>query len=96
MGAIKAAQLGLKTACVEKRSTLGGTCLNIGCIPSKALLQNSHYYHLAKHDFAKRGISLKDVKLDLPTMLAAKDKSVKALTGGVEFLFKKNKVAFSR
>lgn len=93
VGAIKAAQLGLKTACVEKRSTLGGTCLNVGCIPSKALLQNSQYYHMAKHDFAKRGIALGQVKLDLPTMLAAKEKSVKALTGGVDFLFKKNKVA---
>ena len=77
---------------MEKRETLGGTCLNVGCIPSKALLQNSHFYHLAKHDFAKRGINLGEVKLDLPTMLAAKEKSVKALTGGVDFLFKKNKV----
>jgi pyruvate/2-oxoglutarate dehydrogenase complex dihydrolipoamide dehydrogenase (E3) component len=92
VGAIKAAQLGLKTACVEKRETLGGTCLNVGCIPSKALLQNSHYYHLAKHDFVKRGIDIGEVKLNLSTMLAAKDKSVKALTGGVDFLFKKNKV----
>lgn len=92
VGAIKAAQLGLKTACVEKRGTLGGTCLNVGCIPSKALLQNSYFYHLAKHDFAKRGISLSDVKLDLATMLRAKEKSVKALTGGVDYLFKKNKV----
>ena len=92
MGAIKAAQLGLKTACIERRATLGGTCLNVGCIPSKALLQNSHFYHLAKHDFAKRGINVGPVKLDLPTMLAAKDQSVKALTGGVDYLFKKNKV----
>lgn len=92
VGAIKAAQLGLKTACIEKRSTLGGTCLNVGCIPSKALLQNSHFYHLAKHDFLKRGINVGQVKLDLATMLAAKEKSVKDLTGGVAFLFKKNKV----
>lgn len=93
VGAIKAAQLGLKTACIEKRSTLGGTCLNVGCIPSKALLQNSHFFHLAKHDFAKRGIAIEGLKLDLPTMLSAKDKSVKALTGGVDYLFKKNKVS---
>lgn len=93
MGAIKAAQLGLRTACIERRATLGGTCLNVGCIPSKALLQNSHYYHLAQHDFAKRGIKFTGgVSLDLPTMMAAKDKSVKALTGGVDYLFKKNKV----
>jgi dihydrolipoamide dehydrogenase len=94
VGAIKAAQLGLKTACIEKRPTLGGTCLNVGCIPSKALLQNSHFYHMAKHDFAKRGINVGDVKLDLDTMLKAKDKSVQALTGGVGYLFKKNKVSY--
>lgn len=92
MGAIKAAQLGLKTACIEQRATLGGTCLNVGCIPSKALLQNSHYFHLARHEFAKRGISVGQVKLDLATMMSAKDKSVKALTAGVDFLLKKNKV----
>lgn len=93
VGAIKAAQLGLRTACIEKRITLGGTCLNVGCIPSKALLQNSHYYHLAQHDFAKRGIKFTGgVSLDLPAMMAAKEKSVKALTGGVDYLFKKNKV----
>ncbi len=93
MGAIKAAQLGLKTACVEKRATLGGTCLNVGCIPSKALLQNSHFYHLAKDEFAQRGIALDGgVRLDLPVMMGAKEKSVKELTGGVQMLFKKNKV----
>lgn len=96
MGAIKAAQLGLKTACIEKRATLGGTCLNVGCIPSKALLQNSHFYHLAKHDFAKRGIAVGDVKLDLGTMMSSKEKSVKALTGGVDYLFKKNKVLWDQ
>ena len=96
VGAIKAAQLGLKTACVEQRTTLGGTCLNVGCIPSKALLQNSHFYHLAKHDFAKRGIIGGDVRLDLSTMMKAKEQSVKALTSGVEFLFKKNKVTHLR
>lgn len=92
VGAIRAAQLGLKTACIEKRATLGGTCLNVGCIPSKALLQNSHFYHLAKHEFAQRGIQCDSIRLDLNSMMVAKEKSVKALTGGVEYLFKKNKV----
>merc|ERR1712209_96200 len=66
VGAIKAAQLGLKTVCIEKNATLGGTCLNVGCIPSKALLHNSHYYHMAKHgDLANRGIVTGEVSLDL-------------------------------
>jgi dihydrolipoamide dehydrogenase len=68
VAAIKAAQLGLKTVCIEKRGKLGGTCLNVGCIPSKSLLNNSHYYHEAQHSFATRGIKAK-VELDLPTML---------------------------
>lgn len=89
---MKAAQLGLKTAAVEKRKTLGGTCLNVGCIPSKSLLQNSHFFHLAKAEFANRGIQVSDVKLDLSKMMASKDTSVKNLTGGVAYLFKKNKV----
>merc|ERR550534_1109796 len=80
--AIKAAQLGLKTACVEKESTLGGTCLNVGCIPSKALLQASHDFHKAAHGHIP-GLEVSDVKLDLSKMLAAKDKAVKGLTGGV-------------
>jgi len=94
--AIKAAQLGLKTACVEGRGTLGGTCLNVGCIPSKALLHNSHLYHEALHDFAGRGIKLQGVELDLPAMMGAKSKSIKQLTGGIEFLFKKNKVTYAK
>ena len=78
VGAIKAAQLGMKTVCVEKNATLGGTCLNVGCIPSKALLNNSHYYHMAKSgDLAKRGVSLGSVELDLPALMAAKDTAVR-------------------
>jgi len=91
-GAIRAAQLGLKTAVVEKDKTLGGTCLNVGCIPSKALLQSSEFFHEAQHDFAAHGIRLESVKLDLATMMARKNKIVGDLTGGIEFLFKKNKV----
>ncbi|KAI9138962.1 dihydrolipoyl dehydrogenase [Paraphysoderma sedebokerense] len=96
VAAIKAAQLGLKTACVEKRGALGGTCLNVGCIPSKALLNNSHYYHMAKHDFASRGIDLPQVNLNLDKMMAAKNKSVTTLTRGIEGLFKKNKVTYAK
>jgi dihydrolipoamide dehydrogenase len=92
VGAIRAAQLGLKTAVIEKDKTFGGTCLNVGCIPSKALLQSSEYFYEASHDFANHGIKLDGVSLDLPTMMARKDKIVKDLTGGVEFLFKKNKI----
>ncbi|GAA5989827.1 hypothetical protein JCM5350_002957 [Sporobolomyces pararoseus] len=94
VAAIKAAQLGLKTACIEKRGSLGGTCLNVGCIPSKAMLNNSHIYHQTLHDTKARGIDVGDVKLNLPVMLKAKEKSVSALTGGVEYLLKKNKVDY--
>lgn len=92
VGAIRAAQLGFKTAVVEKDKTLGGTCLNVGCIPSKALLQSSEFYHEALHDFDKHGIGFTDVKLDLSTMMGRKNKIVSDLTGGIEFLFKKNKI----
>jgi len=93
VAAIRAAQLGLKTACAESRETLGGTCLNVGCIPSKTLLHASHLYHEAKDGgLARHGIKLGNVSLDLPAMLADKDKAVSGLTGGIEFLFKKNKV----
>jgi dihydrolipoamide dehydrogenase len=94
VGAIKAGQLGLKTACVEKRGTLGGTCLNVGCIPSKSLLNNTHYYHIASHDFKKRGIVTGPVTFDLPTMMKAKSGSVDALCRGIEGLLKKNKVTY--
>src|ERR1700729_155171 len=90
--AIRAAQLGLKVACVEKRASLGGTCLNIGCIPSKALLDSSELYHLAKTRFARHRIRVDKVETDAPAMLAGKDEVVKGLTTGVPGLFKKNKV----
>jgi len=89
--AIRAGQLGLKTACVEKRASLGGTCLNVGCIPSKALLHASELYELASKDFAELGIEVAP-KLNLAAMMAQKDRSVTQLTRGVEFLFKKHKV----
>ncbi|WP_019960227.1 dihydrolipoyl dehydrogenase [Woodsholea maritima] len=92
--AIRAGQLGLKVACVEMRGTLGGTCLNVGCIPSKALLHASELYEAAQTDFAKMGIKIDKVGLDLPAMLAQKDEAVDGLTKGVEFLFKKNKVDY--
>lgn len=93
VAAIKAAQLGMKTVCVEKNPTLGGTCLNVGCIPSKSLLNNSHYYHMAHSgDLANRGVVVGDVKLDLDKLLEQKDSVVKSLTGGIAGLFKKNKV----
>ena len=94
VGAIKAAQLGMKTVCVEKNATLGGTCLNVGCIPSKALLNNSHFYHMAKHgDLANRGIETGEVSLNLEKMMGEKSKAVGALTGGIKMLFKGNKVS---
>lgn len=92
--AIRAAQLGLKIACVENRGSLGGTCLNVGCIPSKAMLQSSHLYEEANHSFAAHGIKVSKVELDLATMLARKDDVVKQNTTGIEFLFKKNKVTY--
>jgi dihydrolipoamide dehydrogenase len=91
-GAVRAGQLGLKTAIIEKDATLGGTCLNVGCIPSKALLDSSEHFSFFKHDAAKHGVLAKSVELDLPAMLARKDQIVKELTNGVAFLMKKNKV----
>ncbi len=93
VAAIRAAQLGMKVACVEKRGTLGGTCLNVGCIPSKALLESSEKFEDASHNFAAHGIKAK-VELDLATMLSRKDKVVLDLTKGIEGLFKKNKVTY--
>ena len=90
--AIRCAQLGLKTACVEKRETLGGTCLNIGCIPSKAMLQASEKYEEARHGLAAMGVKVDGVSLDLPALMAHKDSVVKSNTTGIEYLFKKNKV----
>ncbi|KAI9432167.1 dihydrolipoamide dehydrogenase [Lactarius indigo] len=94
VAAIKATRLSLKTACIENPGTLGGTCLNIGCIPSKAMPNNSHIYHRILHDIKKRGIDVKGVKLNFPQMLKAKEHSVNGLTKGIEILFKKNKVNY--
>jgi len=94
VGAIRAAQLGLKVAVVEQRDTLGGTCLNVGCIPSKAMLQSSHHYAVANEEFAAHGIQVGKLKLDLKTMLARKEKVVADLTQGIAFLFKKNKIDY--
>lgn len=94
VAAIKAAQLGLKVACVDKRGALGGTCLNIGCIPSKALLHSSHLYDEARTGMAKHGVKVSGVELDLDTMMNNKDQVVKSLTQGIEYLFKKNKVEY--
>lgn len=92
VGAIRAAQLGLKTAVIEKDKTLGGTCLNVGCIPSKAMLESSEHYHTALHDLKKHGVQVDGVKLDLSTMLSRKEKVVLENNKGIEFLFKKNKI----
>src|SRR3954451_10954089 len=90
--AIRAAQLGLRTAVIEKRKTHGGTCLNVGCIPSKALLHASHLFDDAKHHLAELGIGVGEPKLDLSKMMAFKDEGVDGNVKGVEFLLKKNKV----
>ena len=92
VAAIRSAQLGLKTACIETRKTLGGTCLNIGCIPSKSLLNASEMYHKTQNEFKSLGIETGDVKLNLSKMMDNKNKSVLTLTKGIEFLFKKNKI----
>ena len=92
VSAIRCAQLGLKIAIVEKYSTFGGTCLNVGCIPSKALLDSSEHYYNASHTFATHGIKLKDLKVDMPQMIARKNEVVEQTTAGITYLFKKNKV----
>jgi dihydrolipoamide dehydrogenase len=92
VAAIRAAQLGLKTACIDKRDTLGGTCLNVGCIPSKALLHSSEKFEEAQNHLAEHGVKVGKVELDLKTLMARKDKVVDDLTKGIGFLFKKNKV----
>ncbi len=94
VAAIRAAQLGLKVAVAEGRETLGGTCLNVGCIPSKALLHASHMLHEAEHNFAKMGLKGKSPSVDWPAMLGYKDEVVGQNTKGIEFLFKKNKVTW--
>jgi dihydrolipoamide dehydrogenase len=99
VAAIRCAQLGMSVACIEERvhkgkPALGGTCLNVGCIPSKALLDSSWKYLEAKTQFAAHGIKVKDVAIDVPAMLARKDEVVKQLTGGVASLFTANKVTW--
>ncbi|MDT0553598.1 dihydrolipoyl dehydrogenase [Urechidicola vernalis] len=92
VAAIRCAQLGLKTAIIEKYNTLGGTCLNVGCIPSKALLDSSHHYHDAVHHFEKHGIDTKEVKVNFEQMIARKEEVVSQTSGGINFLMDKNKV----
>jgi len=92
VAAIRCAQLGMKTAIIEKYDTLGGTCLNVGCIPSKALLDSSEHYHNASHKFETHGIKLSNLKVDMPQMIQRKDDVVNQTCKGVEFLMKKNKI----
>ncbi|KAF4438451.1 dihydrolipoyl dehydrogenase [Fusarium sp. NRRL 25303] len=94
VAAIKAGQEGMKVTCIEKRGSLGGTCLNVGCIPSKSLLNNSHLYHQILHDTKARGIEVGEVKLNLANFMKAKETSVSGLTKGIEYLFKKNGVEY--
>lgn len=96
VAAIRAAQLGLSTVCVEMDATLGGTCVNVGCIPSKALLQSSEHFEFARTHMAEHGVRVGDVTLDLPTMLTRKDRVVAANTRGIEYLFRKNKVTWAK
>jgi len=95
VAAIKSSQLGMKTACVEMRGRLGGTCLNVGCIPSKALLTSTHHYHDAKHHFSEHGVVFNgDLSMDIDKMQETKSNSVEGLTGGIEYLFKKYSVDY--
>lgn len=94
MAAIKAAQLGLNTVCIEKRGSLGGTCLNVGCIPSKALLNISHKVHEANHDFKSMGIEVNGLNINWGQTQKNKENIVTSLTKGIEGLFKKNKVTY--
>src|SRR5438309_1226159 len=96
VAAIRAAQLGLNTVCIEMDKTLGGTCVNVGCIPSKALLTSSEHYEFARLHAAEHGVAVGDVKLDLPTMMKRKDTVVGQNTKGIEFLFKKNKITWAK
>src|SRR5690348_16248927 len=96
VAAIRAAQLGLQTVCVEMDKTLGGTCVNVGCIPSKALLESSHHFEFAGHDAKAHGIGVGQLSLDLAQMLKRKDEVVGQNTKGIEFLFRKNKVTWAK
>ena len=92
VAAIRCAQLGLKTAIIEKYATLGGTCLNVGCIPSNALLDSSEHYHNATHTFETHGIDVKYVKVNMPQMIKRKNEVVSQTCSGIDFLMKKNKI----
>src|SRR5436190_16617689 len=92
VAAIRCAQLGMKTAIIEKYNTLGGTCLNVGCIPSKALLDSTEHYHNATHHFKEHGINVSDVKMDMKQMIGRKNSVVKQTTDGIVYLMKKNKI----
>jgi dihydrolipoamide dehydrogenase len=92
VAAIRAAQLGLNVACIDENDKFGGTCLRVGCIPSKALLESSHLYHDTKSSLSSHGIQVSQVQLDLGAMMKRKDQIVQTLTGGIDLLFKKNKV----
>ena len=96
IAAIRCAQLGMKTAIVERYNSLGGTCLNVGCIPSKALLDSSEHYFNAAHNFKTHGIDLKDLKVNIGQMIKRKAEVVKQTCDGIAFLMKKNKYTFSR
>ena len=96
VAAIRASQLGMKVVCVEKRASLGGTCLNVGCIPSKALLDSSEHFSLAEHKFKKHGIEMSGLQMNVPQMIARKDEVVKQLTQGIAGLFKKNKIEWAQ
>ncbi len=96
VAAIRAAQLGFNTVCVEMDKTLGGTCVNVGCIPSKALLESSHHFEFMAHDAGKHGIALRDLTIDVATMLKRKDDVVGQNTKGIEFLFRKNKITWAK
>src|SRR5690625_3188051 len=92
VAAIRAAQRGMKVACVEKEKTLGGTCLNVGCIPSKALLHSTEYFHKVAAEGKEHGILAKELTIDLPQMMKRKENIVSGLVGGIDFLFKRNQV----
>ena len=94
VAAIRAAQLGLNVACIDENDKFGGTCLRVGCIPSKALLESSHLYHDTKSSLSSHGIQVSQVQLDLAAMMKRKDQIVQTLTGGIDLLFKKNKVDY--
>src|SRR6476660_6555537 len=96
VAAIRAAQLGLNTVCIEKDKTLGGTCVNVGCIPSKALLSSSEHYEFARLHAAEHGVKIEGASVDLPTMLKRKDEVVAQNTRGIEYLFRKNKVTWAK